>query len=116
MSLILFAVVTILTLSENLDIFLNIDFRVCSFGVFVKSCHETKILVFTLLRYFSSFLFLFNVLYSMSKRYGSNSEISFRIEIRSFSLPENFPPSMVGRNVHTHLLRCLLTRVKHKGT
>src|SRR5574340_1489370 len=104
-SSIVFAVVTILMLFENLDIFLNIDFRVFSFGVFAKSCHDTSVLVFLLLRYFANSLFFLRVLYSTSRRYGSNSEISFSMDILSFSLPENFPPSVMGRNVHMHLLR-----------
>ena len=114
-SSIVFAVVTILILFENLDIFLNIDLRVCSFGVFTKSCHDTSILVFLLLRYFTNSLFFFSVLYSTSRRYGSNSAMSFKMEILSFSAARNFPPSVVGRNVHMHLLRCFLTRVKQKG-
>src|SRR5579864_493128 len=114
-SQIVFAVVTILILFEYLDIFLNIDFKVCSFGVFEKSCHDTNVLVFLLLRYFTNSLFFFRVLYSTSRKCGSNSAMSFSIEILSFSLPMNFPPSVVGRNVHTHLLIYFLTRVKQKG-
>ena len=78
------------------------------FGVFLKSCHETSNFVFVDFRYFISSLFFFNVLNSISSKNGLYSAINFIIDILSFSLAGNFPPSVVGLNVQTTLFRSSL--------
>jgi len=50
-------------------------------------------------------LFLFNVLNSTSSKNGLYSAINFSMDILSFSLPVNLPPSVFGLNVQTILFR-----------
>ena len=101
---------------ENFFISVRREFNLSIFGVFLKSCHETNMSVFDFFRYCRSFWSFFRVLNSISSKNGLYSDINFRMEILSFSLPENCPPSFFGLNVQTHLEIFLPTSSSIFGT